>query len=103
MVMSGSSTDREEEPLDWSFQNHKGELLRRGNHPNSNFRRCILDSADLTEGNFTNSDFTRASMVEADLMKSAFDNCRALQSVTLPSSITTISESAFKDCEKLEE
>ncbi|GIR67139.1 MAG: hypothetical protein CM15mP71_3650 [Candidatus Poseidoniales archaeon] len=29
MVMSGSSTDREEEPLDWSFQNHAGVLLRR--------------------------------------------------------------------------
>ena len=75
MVMSGSSTDNEEEPLDWSFQNHAGELLRRGNHPRSNFRRCILDNADLTEGNFVESDFRRASMVEVDLMKSAFDNC----------------------------
>ena len=75
MVMSGSSTDREEEPLDWSFQNHAVELLRRGNHPKSNFKRCILDNADLTEGNFTDSNFNRASMVEADLMKSAFDNC----------------------------
>ena len=56
MVMSGSSTDNEETPLDWSFQNHTGELLRRGNHPRSDFRRCILDKADLTEGNFTNSD-----------------------------------------------
>tara|TARA_B100001564_G_scaffold31339_1_gene23012 strand:- start:483 stop:905 length:423 start_codon:yes stop_codon:yes gene_type:complete len=75
MVMSGSSTDNEETPLDWSFQNHAGELLRRGNHPRSNFRRSILDNADLTEGNFTDSDFRRASMVEVDLMKSAFDNC----------------------------
>ena len=73
MVMSGSSTDDEEIPLDWSFQNHAGELLRKGNHPRSNFRRCILDNADMTEGNFTASDFRRASMVEVDLMKSAFD------------------------------
>ncbi len=75
MVMSGSSTDREEEPLDWSFQNHAGELLRRGNHPRSNFRRAILDEADMTEGNYVNSDFSRASMVGVDLMKSSFDNC----------------------------
>ena len=75
MVMSGSSTDRKEEPLDWSFQNHAKALLRRGNHPKSNFKRTILDSADLTEGNFVDSNFSRASMVEADLMKSAFDNC----------------------------
>ena len=57
MVMSGSKTDGDETPLDWSFQNHAGELLRRGNHPRSNFRRSILDNADLTEGNFVNSDF----------------------------------------------
>ena len=75
MVMSGSSTDRKEEPLDWSFQNHAKALLRRGNHPKSNFKRTILVSADLTEGNFVVSNFSRASMVEADLMKSAFDNC----------------------------
>ena len=75
MVMSGLSTDRKEEPLDWSFQSRSGELLRRGNHPRSNFRRCILDNADLTEGNFVDSDFRRASMVEVDLMKSSFDNC----------------------------
>ena len=75
MVMSGSATDKEEELLDWSFQNHANELLRRGNHPRSNFRRSILDNVDMTEGNFVDSDFRRASMVEADLMKSAFDNC----------------------------
>ena len=75
MVMSGSRTDDEETPLDWSFQNHANELLRRGNHPRSNFRRAILDKADLTEGNFIESDFRRASMVESDLMKSAFDGC----------------------------
>lgn len=75
MVMSGSSTDSKEEPLDWSFQNHVKALLRRGNHPRSNFKRTILDEADLTEGNFVDSNFSRASMVEADLMKSAFDNC----------------------------
>jgi uncharacterized protein YjbI with pentapeptide repeats len=75
MVMSGSATDRKEEPLDWSFQNQAKALLRRGNHPRSNFKRAILDSADLTEGNFVDSNFSRASMVEADLMKSAFDNC----------------------------
>ena len=69
MVMSGSSTDKEEVPLDWSFQNHANELLRRGNHPRSNFRRSILDKADLTEGNFVDSDFRKASMVEVDLMK----------------------------------
>ncbi len=75
MVMSGSSTDKEEKPIDWSYQNHAKEILRRGNHPRSNFKRSILDGADLTEGNFSNSNFTRASMVEVDLMKSAFDNC----------------------------
>ena len=75
MVMSGSSTDNKEESLDWSYQNKAGALLRRGNHPRSNFKRCILNNADLTEGNFVDSDFSRASMVEADLMKSAFDNC----------------------------
>lgn len=75
MVMSGSATDDEESPIDWSFQNKKGELLRRGNHPRSNFRRAILDGVDMTEGNFVNSDFSRASMFEADLMKSAFDGC----------------------------
>jgi len=75
LVMSGSSTDSKEEPLDWSFQNHTKALLRRGNHPRSNFKRTILDEADLTEGNFVDSNFSRASMVEADLMKSAFDNC----------------------------
>lgn len=73
MVMSGSATEEEETPLDYSFQNHKGVLLRRGNHPRSNFRRAILDDADLTEGNFVESDFSRASMVGIDLMKSAFD------------------------------
>tara|TARA_B110000467_G_C18325992_1_gene489016 strand:- start:1105 stop:1527 length:423 start_codon:yes stop_codon:yes gene_type:complete len=75
MVMSGSGTDKEEVPLDWSFQNHANELLRQGNHPRSNFRRSILDKVDMTEGNFVGSDFRRASMVEADLMKSAFDDC----------------------------
>ena len=72
--MSGSGTDKEETPLDWSFQNHANALLRRGNHPRSNFRRAILDNADLTEGNFVDSNFSRCSMVEADLMKSSFDN-----------------------------
>jgi len=75
MVMSGSKTDENETPLEWAFQNHKNALLRRGNHPRSNFRSAILDGADLTEGNFVDSDFRRASMPEADLMKSAFDNC----------------------------
>ena len=75
LVMSGSGTDKEETPLDWSFQNHANALLRRGNHPRSNFRRAILDNADLTEGNFVDSNFSRCSMVEADLMKSSFDNC----------------------------
>ena len=75
MVMSGSKTDEDESPLEWAFQNHKKALLRRGNHPRSNFRRTILDGADLTEGNFVDSDFRRASMPGADLMKSAFDNC----------------------------
>jgi len=73
MVMSGSATDEEETPLDYSYQNKKGVLLRRGNHPRSNFKRAILDDADLTEGNFVESNFNRASMVGIDLMKSAFD------------------------------
>ena len=73
--MSGSSTHNEEVPLDWSFQTHAGELLRRGNHPRSNLRRCILDNADLTVGNFVESDSRRPSLVADDLMKSAFDNC----------------------------
>ena len=69
MVMSGSSTDNKENPLDWSYQNKAGALLRRGNHPRSNFKRCILNNADLTEGNFVGSDFSRASMVEADFSR----------------------------------
>ena len=73
MVMSGSSTDKEEIPLDWSFQNHKEAILSKGRHSGSNFMRAILDNADLTEGDFTKSNFRRASMVEIDLMKSAFD------------------------------
>lgn len=80
MVMSGSSDDPREntgekgEVLDWSFQNRSNSLLRKGRHPGSNFRRAVLDGADLTEGDFSNCDFRRASMVGADLMKSAFDN-----------------------------
>lgn len=80
MVMSGGYGDDprdgesgKTEVLDWSFQNHKEALLRKGRHAGSNFRRAILDKADLTEGDFTDCDFSRASMVEADLMKSAFD------------------------------
>ena len=80
MVMSGSSDDPREntgekgEILDWSFQNRSKSLLRKGRHSGSNFKRAVLDGADLTEGDFSNCDFRRASMVEADLMKSAFDN-----------------------------
>ena len=80
MVMSGSSDDPRDntgekgEKLDWSFQNRSNSLLRKGRHPGSNFRRAVLDGADLTEGDFSNCDFRRASMVGADLMKSAFDN-----------------------------
>ena len=80
MVMSGGGGDDPRESkseasvvLDWSFQNHKEAILRKGRHSGSNFRRAILDNADLTEGDFTNSNFKRASMVEIDLMKSAFD------------------------------
>ena len=80
MVMSGGGGDdpRESESeagevLDWSFQNHKEAILRKGRHSGSNFRRAILDNADLTEGDFTKCNFKRASMVEIDLMKSAFD------------------------------
>ena len=60
--------------LDWSYQNKAEALLRKGRHPGSNFKRAILDRADLTEGDFSNCNFNKASMVEADLMKSAFDN-----------------------------
>ena len=83
MVMSHSGDDPRDkdsddkddnnEQLDWSFQNHAEAILRKGRHSGSNFRRAILDRADLTEADFTNSDFRRASLVEADLMKSAFD------------------------------
>ncbi len=74
MVMRSSSGPSDEsERLDWSFQNHADAVLRKGRHPDSNFRRAILDRADLTEGVFTGGDFRRASMVGADLMKSAFD------------------------------
>ena len=78
--MSGSSDDPRDntgeggEKLDWSFQNRSKSLLRKGRHSGSNFRRAVLDGADLTEGDFSNCDFRRASMVGADLMKSAFDN-----------------------------
>ena len=80
MVMSGNPDDPRDsageigEQIDWSYQNRTGSLLRKGRHPNSNFKRAILDRADLTEGDFSNCNFQRASMVEADLMKSAFDN-----------------------------
>ena len=80
MVMSGNPDDPRDsagekgERLDWSYQNRASSLLRKGRHPNSNFKRAILDRADLTEGDFSNCNFQKASMVEADLMKSAFDN-----------------------------
>ena len=80
MVMSGNPDDPRDstgeigEQIDWSYQNRAGSLLRKGRHPNSNFKRAILDRADLTEGDFSNCNFQKASMVEADLMKSAFDN-----------------------------
>ena len=82
MVMSGGGNDDPREStgevesvvLDWSFQNHAKEVLRKGRHAGSNFRRGILDGADLTEGDFSNCDFRKASMVGVDLMKSAFDN-----------------------------
>ena len=80
MVMSGNPDDPSDsageigEQIDWSYQNRIGSLLRKGRHPNSNFKRAILDRADLTEGDFSNCNFQKASMVEADLMKSAFDN-----------------------------
>ena len=80
MVMSGGGKDDPREsdsevsvPIDWSFQNHSKAILRKGRHAGSNFRRAILDHADLTEGDFSNSNFKRASMVKIDLMKSAFD------------------------------
>lgn len=82
MVMSGGGQgDPRDDPstkddaviLDYSFQNHKSGMLRGGRHSGSNFRRAILDDADLTEGDFTFCNFQKASMVGADLMKSAFD------------------------------
>ena len=80
MVMSGGGGDDPRESksevsivLDWSFQNHKEAILRKGRHAGSDFRRAILDHADFTEGDFSNCNFKRASMVEIDLMKSAFD------------------------------
>lgn len=82
MVMSGGgqgdprddeSTSEQAIVIDYSYQNHKKAILRKGRHAGSHFRRTIFDQADLTEGDFTACDFRRASMVEADLMKSAFD------------------------------
>ena len=60
MVMSGGgNTDsndpnKDAEVLDWSYQNHTDGLLRGGKHCGSNFKRAILNNADLTEGDFTN-------------------------------------------------
>ncbi|DAC15101.1 MAG TPA: pentapeptide repeat-containing protein, partial [Candidatus Poseidoniales archaeon] len=76
MVMSSPDGPKdEEEKLDLSYQNHTSRNFRRGRHPNSSFKRTILDKADLTEANFSHSDFRKASLVEADLMKSSFDHC----------------------------
>lgn len=69
------SSDDEGSPLDWSFQGRSGANLHKTVHPNSDFRRAILEDADLTESNFEGSDFSRASMRGANLMKSNFDNC----------------------------
>jgi len=63
------------EHLDWSFRGKKNTILRKGKHPYSNFRRAILDGADLTEGEFEGSDFSHTSMVGADLMKGDFEDC----------------------------
>ena len=66
MVMSGSSDDPRDnvgensEIIDWSYQNKAGVLLRKGRHSGSNFKRAILDRADLTEGDFSNCNFNRA-------------------------------------------
>ena len=49
-------------------------FIREFSEQNINFRRAVLDGADLTEGDFSNCDFRKASMVGVDLMKSAFDN-----------------------------
>ena len=81
MVMSGGGEgDPRDDPdesktelIDCSYQNHAKAIFRKGRHRGSNFRRAILDGADLTEGDFSECGFRRASMVEADLMKSAFD------------------------------
>ena len=102
MVMSGSSDDPRDntgekgEKLDWSFQNRSNSLLRKGRHPGSNFRRAVLDGADLTEGDFSNCDFRRASMVGADLMKSAFDNA-AFRGADLKKARLTLSN--FNNCQ----
>ena len=59
MVMSGSPDDprdnvgEQAEVLDWSYQNKAEALLRKGRHSGSNFKRAILDRADLTEGDFS--------------------------------------------------
>lgn len=68
-------SEDEPESLDWSFQPRSGADLHKGIHPNSNFKRCILEEADLTEANFEGSDFSRAAMRGTNLMKSNFDNC----------------------------
>jgi uncharacterized protein YjbI with pentapeptide repeats len=68
-------SEQEVEPLDWSFQGRVGAVLHGVKHPASNFKRCILEEADLTESNFAGSNFSRAAMRGANLMKSNFDNC----------------------------
>ncbi|MEK9696973.1 MAG: pentapeptide repeat-containing protein, partial [Candidatus Poseidoniales archaeon] len=52
--------------LDASFQNHTNGIFRGGRHAGSNFKRAILDGADLTGADFTSCDFRKASMVGAD-------------------------------------
>ncbi len=71
-------SDDEPEPLDWSFQGRSGADLHKAIHPNSNFKRCILEEADLTEANFEGSDFSRAAMRGANMMKSNLISLKGL-------------------------
>jgi len=53
---------QDEGPIDWSFEGRQGAILHKVKAPNSNFRRCILEDADLSESNFEDSDFRKAAM-----------------------------------------
>ena len=48
-IKDDETTAEEAVVVDYSFQNHAEQILRKGRHAGSNFRRTIFDRADLTE------------------------------------------------------